>query len=512
MFVTALRFASAVLVAMTMGSLVGEARADEAVNLRFEIRGDDGHSLPCRIHLTNAAGQPVLAPPLPAWKDHFVCDGHADVPVKAGRFHYEIERGPEYESLAGDVEIQADKATTIPLTLKRIADLKSLGWYGGDVHVHRKPEDVPLLMQAEDLHMAQVITWWNANNAWNNGAPSDPLRAVDGNRFFHILAGEDERGGGALLYFHLKHPVDITAAKREYPAASVFLDEARQAEPGCWVDIEKPFWWDVPAWLASGKVDSIGLANNHMCRSQMYEDEAWGRPRDAERLPAPLGNGRWTQEIYYHALNSGLRVPPSAGSASGVLPNPVGYNRVYVHTVQPLTYDDWWNNLKAGRCFVTNGPLLLVKAGGQLPGHVFKNGSPARVPIEITLMTRDRVPEIEIIQNGDVVQTLKCEDQIEQRLTTELTIAGAGWFLVRAITDNPRTFRFASTGPFYVEDGNSSQRISRQSAEFFQKWVDERIKRLEEALKDADQRREVIEGWEAVRSFWRDRVAAANTD
>ena len=28
--------------------------------------------------------------------------------------------------------------------------------------------------------------------------------------------------------------------------------------------------------------------------------------------------------IYYHLLNCGLRVPPSAGSASGVLPNPVG--------------------------------------------------------------------------------------------------------------------------------------------------------------------------------------------
>jgi hypothetical protein len=487
------------------------ARAADQPVLRFEINDDQGQPLPCRIHLADAAGQPVLAPPLPAWKDHFVCDGRADVPAKPGRFHYEIERGPEYESLAGDVEVQADKPQTVALTLKRIADLKSLGWYGGDLHVHRKPEDVPLLMRAEDLHVAQVITWWNANNPWTEGVPPDPLREIDGDRFFHVLAGEDERGGGALLYYHLKRPIDITAAKREHPAAITFLDEARAAEPDCWVDIEKPFWWDVPAWLASGKADSIGLANNHMCRSQMYPDEAWGRPRDAERLPAPLGNGRWTQEIYYHALNCGLHLPPSAGSASGVLPNPVGYNRVYVHTGGPLAYDDWWANLKAGRCFVTNGPLLMVRAVGELPGHVFVKGSPPRIPIEISLISRDRVPEVEIVQNGEVVETLKCADVVEQSLTTELAIPENGWFLVRAITDNPRTFRFASTGPFYVDRGEAP-RISRSSAKFFQTWVEERIKRLEDSLMVADQRREVLDGWQQVRDFWRNKVQMANTE
>jgi hypothetical protein len=58
-------------------------------------------------------------------------------------------------------------------------------------------------------------------------------------------------------------------------------------------------------------------------------------------------------------LNCGLRIPPSAGSGSGVLPNPVGYNRVYVHLDEQLTYDGWWQGFKQGRSLVTNGPLLL---------------------------------------------------------------------------------------------------------------------------------------------------------
>src|SRR5262249_57532163 len=137
------------------------------------------------------------------------------------------------------------------------------------------------------------------------------------------------------------------------------------------MEMEKAFGWDGPVGLASGQTDSIGLANNHMCRSQMSPTEAWGRARDEKRLPPPLGNGHWTQQIYYHALNCGLRLPPSAGSASGVLPNPVGYNRVYVHVEGDFTYEKWWQGLKAGRCFVTNGPLLLATANGQRPGHVF---------------------------------------------------------------------------------------------------------------------------------------------
>ena len=128
--------------------------------------------------------------------------------------------------------------------------------------------------------------------------------------------GEDEREGGALLYFGLRTPLDIETENREFPSPMQFVKDARQRSADVWIDIEKPFWWDVPVWLASGQMNSIGVANNHMCRSQMYPSEAWGKPRDDQRLPPPLGNGFWTQEIYYHMLNSGLRIPPSAGSAS----------------------------------------------------------------------------------------------------------------------------------------------------------------------------------------------------
>ena len=61
---------------------------------------------------------------------------------------------------------------------------------------------------------------------------------------------------------------------------------------------------------------------------------------------------------------------------------------------------------------------------------------------------------------------------------------------MRTIADNPETFRFASTGPYYVEIGAAPRRISKSSAQFFRDWVRERAGRLE--LEDPGRRQEVL--------------------
>jgi len=270
-----------------------------------------------------------------------------------------------------------------------------------------------------------------------------------------------------------------------------FLEEARKT-PGAHVDIEKPFWWDVPVWAASGKIDTIGLANNHMCRSRMYEDEAWGRPRDAKRLPAPRGNGFWTQEIYYHLLNCGLRIPPSAGSASGVLPNPVGYNRVYVHVGPELTWEKWWEGLRAGRSFVTNGPLLQVTANGKPPGSVFVGTK--ELELKATVVSNDPIRRLEIIRDG------KLERSVAPGDLGKITFDRSGWFLVRCFADTEKTFRFASTASFYVEIGETKRRVNRTSVKFFLDWVDERRARIKEP--DEAKRAEVLRYHDEARAFW----------
>jgi len=470
---------------------------------------EHGEPVPCRIHLAGAAGKPFKPPGLPFWKDHFVCPGTARIDLPVGSYTYEVERGPEYGSESGRFEVVAGRNRPVAVELHRLATLSAEGWWSGELHVHRPLADIELLMKAEDLHVAPVITWWNNRNPWEAAPPPQRLIRFDEDRFYQVLAGEDEREGGALLFLNLDHPLAITKSTREYPSPMRFVADARKSA-GVHVDIEKPFWWDVPVWAASGQVDTIGLANNHMCRSSMGESEAWGRPRDAVRLPPPRGNGYWTQEIYYHLLNGGLRLPPSAGSASGVLPNPVGYNRSYVHLDGDPTYEKWFEGLRAGRSFVTNGPLLRAQANRQWPGHVFSSAGGADVEVSARLDGRDPVEAIEIIRDGKIVKSVPMADFLKSESLGALHFSESGWFLVRAISSNEKTFRFASTAPWYVEIAGVKSRIHRASARFFLDWIDERMPRIK--IEDPEKREEVLEPQRRAREFWEKALKAAVTD
>lgn len=468
---------------------------------------ENGAPVPCRIHLKDVAGKAIQPPAYPSWNDHFVCEGAVPIDAPPGRYRLEVERGPEHSAFAEEVVVEAGGSKKIVVELRRLADLSAEGWWSGELHVHRPLKDVELLMRAEDLHVAPVITWWNGRDLWNGREiPAERRFRFDRNRFVDVMGGEDEREGGALMYFGLPRPIDIRNAGREHPSPVTYLLESRKTA-GVHVDIEKPFWWDAPVWLSTGQIDTMGIAVNHFCRSLMHEKEAWGKPRPADRLPPPLGVGYWVQEIYYRALDCGLRIAPSAGSASGVLPNPVGYNRAYVQLDGEPSYEKWMEGLRAGRSFVTNGPLLRVKADGELPGHVFSG--PQKVAVELTaeLGGRDPVESFEIVRDGRIERTVPVKDRLGR-----LEFTTSGWFLVRCISPNPTTFRFASTAPFYVEVGESKRRISRASAKFFVDWIDERISRIPDKLKDAKQLQEVLEPQKLARAFWSDLMNRANAD
>jgi hypothetical protein len=502
-----LRFLAAVvaLAAHAADSLHGGELLVKAVDR------DTGDPLAVRMHLKDQQGKPVEAGKAPFWKDHFVFDGEISLKLKPGRYTFEMERGPEYRVRTGYFTIERTSKDAKTVDMSRFVDMAGEGWWSGDLHVHRSVEDIELLMRAEDLHVAPVITWWNDRNLWSGRAlPENPLRQFDKDRFYHVLAGEDERGGGALLYFHLSEPLPIAGAQREYPSSTTFLQQAREENPGLHVDIEKPFWWDAPVWAATGLCHSIGVCNNHQWRDGMLDNEAWGKPRDKTLFPAPAGNARWTQAIYFHLLNSGLRIPPSAGSASGVLPNPVGYNRVYVHCGEEFTWQNWWTNLRAGRVVVTNGPLLRPQVNGELPGHVFqgREGQTLELETALSLSTRDKIEYLEIIKNGEAVESVRLDEYVKAGGKLPVVkFTESGWFAVRAVANHPATYRFALTGPYHVEF-DYKPRISKESSQFFLDWVNERMSQIK--LSDPDQQRAVLAPLLAAKEFWTRRVQAAN--
>ena len=214
-------------------------------------------------------------------------------------------------------------------------------------------------------------------------------------------------------------------------------------------------------------------------------------------------------------LNAGFRIPPSAGTASGVHGSEPGYNRVYVHVGEDFTYEKFWQRLKAGRCFVTNGPLLRVRVDGELPGHVFTAaaGEEKDVTIEVDLASRENVPFLEVIKNGRVERQVAFDKKSGTVKVGTLKFKQSGWFAVRAVTDVEHTYRFAMTGPYYVEIGAEKQHISKVSARFFLEMVDDEIARVQSASGlQSGQKDDFLSYCARARKFWEGRVGEANAD
>src|SRR5688572_27303995 len=150
--------------------------ADEG---RLELKVADkatGKSLAARMHLKDPRGKAVRPPKVPFWKDHFVFDGSIVLELPLGTYSFELECGPEYKFSSGHFTLERKANDTETIEMQRFVEMKKEGWWSGDLHIHRPPAEIELLMRAEDLHIGPVITWWNNQNLFKDKAlPAEPL-------------------------------------------------------------------------------------------------------------------------------------------------------------------------------------------------------------------------------------------------------------------------------------------------------------------------------------------------
>jgi hypothetical protein len=149
---------------------------------------------------------------------------------------------------------------------------------------------------------------------------------------------------------------------------------------------------------------------------------------------------------------------------------------------------------------------------GAMPGHVFhaERGQSVELQVALNLSTRDPIEYLEIVQDGHTIQDVRLDQWAKAGgKLPPVKFDRSGWFLIKAVASNPKTFRFASTGPYYVEIGYEP-RVSKKAAQFFCDWVYERAGRLK--LDDPTQKEEVLQYHRQARDFWRKKLEAANAE
>ncbi len=435
------------------------------------------------------------------------------VELSPGKYEIEIERGKEYLPLRQQLVIPANDATTTDpnaksnakiertFRLKRWINLSERGWYSGETHVHRRIVELPNVMLAEDLNVAFPVTFWTTASdkvpdlqpsTLRSQGPSpfgprddrgyDPIRVSDRhvilprNTEYEIFnIGPQRHTLGALFILNHKSPFTLTA-----PPIGPIVQQARAED--ALLDLDKHNWpWSLML-IPVANVDLYELSNNSVWRTNFGFNQL-GQPLPPwaeieQETSGVLTEWGWLQygfEMYYALLNCGFRLSPTAGTASGVHPVPLGYSRVYVHTGEKFSLTTWLAGLKQGRSFVTTGPMLFAQVGGQHAGTVFpletKNRKP--IPWSAEVVSPEPITRVELIVHGEVRASFSPNSSPSSNGSFRWTGEGAidvtesGWVAFRTWSDQPDgRKRFAHTGSWYFEVVNQPVRPPRVQIDY----------------------------------------------
>lgn len=519
-----------------------EEKPENAVRVRGEVLdADTSKPVPSRVYVQREDGEwffPVSAaatgsavpyrkqrPDNPRSAEmHTTLSAHPFVvDLPPGKYTFTVERGKEYHPESRTVTV-GKEPLELTFKLRRWIDLAKLGWYSGETHVHRSLDELPNVMLAEDLNVAFPMLYWvtEAFAAPNTGLKG-PLREIDAklipvdathviwprNTEYEIFTVEKKRHTlGA--FFVLNHQ---TVFDKGVPPVRPIIERARKE--GGLIELDKHNWpWSM-ALVPVVKADLYELTNNHVWRAE-FGFPTFGEPAaeymKIERDAKGFTERGWIDygfQNYYALLNCGFRLRPTAGTASGVHPVPLGFGRVYVRCPDGFSYETWVRGLDQGRSFVTTGPMLLVQLNGQDPGHSFKPDAGGAGEYHLKGSAESSLPleRIEILVNGEVVRTLKPANRKTQRegyespIDEKLKIDGSSWLAVRCFEDRPdRRVRFAHTAPFHIEVGGKPLRPRREEVAFLVKRVEDQITRSAEVLPKAalEEYREALRLYQAL--------------
>lgn len=436
-----------------------EARSGEPVAARLYVETPGGEFLHVQPADAKGTAIPYSVRRGQSVEVHTSLSAHPfRLQAPAGRYRLTVERGKEYLPVETFVDLVDGEPIETVLEIDRWSNLAARGWYSGETHVHRPVEELPTLLLAEDLNVAFPLTAWvtdsQAAPAGSGEAPRAELQVVDETHVFWPVNTEYELFSvngrqhtlGAVFVLNHRQPLTLTA-----PPLTPIADEARRQ--GAFLDLDKHNWpWSIAAARLM-QVDLYELTNNHLWRTDFHFGD-WYPEYAPEYMQLDMPGGEFTEsswiefglQTYYALLNCGLNLRPTAGTASGVHPVPLGFGRVYVNTGGEFSYDRWVEGLLAGRSFVTTGPLLLVEQSYDEPSHrVFLVG-------EFSALAPPS--RIEVVVNGDVrplaelISARGDDGAYHLTFRTSVDLTGESWVAVRAFVEPaPGRVAFAHTAP-----------------------------------------------------------------
>ena len=479
-----------------------------AAALHIEVRDERGVPVWTRLEVRNQAGlefQPAGSfhetmtksrGGAPFYLGSFIVHGVADLDLPPGSYTVIAEHGLEYERVEREIPVNDGRAADLRVPIRPWIRMRPRGWWSGDMHVHRAAEDAAAVAQAEDLNLSVLVNRVKSEFFQPAHWPGQSITEVADGYWLSFRNVEDERRGGSWMLDGLQAPLPLDHESGWFPPGLTYVRQARSQRRARdllpWFDIDMPFWWEVPVMVALQPPDSLDILHNQFMQYGIDQSEYWGRPRDRTRFPGATGFFDYSMGLYYRYLNLGYRIQPSAGTGTGVMPNPAGYDRVYAQIDGGFTIGKWYAAIRDGRSFVTNGPMLFITS---TIGHT-------KADIEAAAEAREPIDRMELLADGQIVTSIPAPAGAK-RMTARFSLdpRSYSWCAVRCFLRTPGNIRLAHSSPIYL----SGKCDGRADATYFVSWLDELIQKttLDPArFSDAAQRDAVLTNYRNAREIY----------
>ena len=450
------------------GPLRAIAPATQRVVLRT-LEKSSRQPVPVKLHLHGEAGE-YLAPvdrhrlPNPAWYEDWSVDflnqgthwctyipGETTVDLPLGRVFLEVSKGFEIKPIRKVLRV-TPATHEVTVEIEKVLPWRERGWVSADTHVHfLSPNSALLEGSGEGVNVVNLLaSQWGelmTNVGDFDGKTTHGSVEAGGDGEHLVRVGTENRqhvlGHISLLGYEGRIIAPMTTGGPDEsalgdPVECLLTEWAQQCRRQNGVVVLPHFpnpRAEHAASIVSEAIDAVEMTS-------------WG---DLYSGISPYSLADW-----YRYLNCGYMVAAVGGTDKMSANTAVGAVRTYARIAdgQPFTYDAWKDAVRAGRTFVTYGPLLEWQVEGQLPGSrikMRKGGGTVAVSWNLASVT---VPmsRLELIVNGEIRES-KALRKWEDAGEWNVKVDSSSWLglLVRGqYTDRPEMIA-AHSSPVMVE-------------------------------------------------------------
>lgn len=471
-----------------LATLAGAAPRPALLVLRV-IDALSGRALACTVSIREADGR--ILTESASYLAGFRSDGRIRKPVSPGPIEILITRGFDYAGFARTVQLREGETFELTIPLARRTPLRRSGWVCGDSHVHmfhgeRKVpagfDYVGLTGRAEALDYLNVAQFWDVAEptpalldeacrrisspellaGWNMEMPKNYVRGDVSHCLGHgwTLGMRDYDPRGFELIGEL---TALSASDYEYAKVPIpnFETHALVHSAGGIVSYTHPCRSWIGDWGGRGMYPLEKNKHVSNLAQELPFDTIAGPTYDAIDILMQTGEREVNergQQLWFLLLNHGYRIAATA-SSDATFDNPghgvPGAVRVYTRLDGNLSFAAVARAMKAGRNFVTSGPLVLFSVEGREPGDSLPLSGPRSLRCRIQAWASGHPGEylsaVELVVNGETVESRPVPGRsVEFSEGFNLPVHGNAWIIAR-VFGSDRVKQVAITNPVYVE-------------------------------------------------------------